>query len=108
LDYGITGAFAIAPEKQKELSWQGVEPSASYLKLGKRAEIPESCFLCDTKAQPLRAGEAPAKPSPDAKRPVPSITEMCGSIEVVVVSGGTKAYWSGGDFSHITGMAVDK
>ena len=33
---------------------------------------------------------------------------MGNSIEVVVVGGGTNTYWSGGDFSHVTSIAVDK
>jgi hypothetical protein len=85
---------------------KGVEPYASYLKLGEGAEIPESRFLRDPNAQPLRAGEVPPKTDPAAK-PVPR-SEMGNSIEVVVVGGGTNTYWSGGDFSHVTSIAVDK
>jgi hypothetical protein len=95
-------------EKQKEMGKQGVEPYASYLKLGEGAEIPESRFLRDPNAQPLRAGEMPPKPAPGAKRPATPMSEMGNSIEVVVVGGGTNTYWSGGDFSHVTSISVDK
>jgi hypothetical protein len=68
----------------------GVEPFASYLKLGETAEVPVSRFV----RTPPRRAQADAPPrSP---------------IEVLAVGGGTNTYWSGGDFSHLVSASIDK
>jgi len=91
--------------KQKEMGEQGVEPYASYLKLGEGAEIPESRYLRQT---PGQRSKDPAS-APTAGRPFSKdILEAENSIEIVVVGGGTNTYFSGGDFSHLSSANVDK
>ncbi len=68
----------------------GVEPYASYLKLGEGAEIPVSRFL--------------RRPRPGAPTDAPPSS----AIEVLVTGGGTNTYWSGGDFSYVASASVDK
>lgn len=74
---------------------KGIEPYASYLKLGKNSVIPVSRFT----------GEAvmgvPVNPSVNFPR---SLTP----IEIIVMGGKTNTYWSGGDFSYATSASVDK
>ncbi|HLB30307.1 MAG TPA: UGSC family (seleno)protein [Gammaproteobacteria bacterium] len=70
----------------------GVEPYASYLKLGEGDEVPVSRYTpagASTRADAL-AG-APQNP-----------------IEIVTVGGGTNTFWSGGDFSYVASASVDK
>ncbi len=68
----------------------GVEPFASYLKLGETAEVPVSRFV--------RTPPRGAQPGAPPRTP----------IEVIAVGGGTNTYWSGGDFSHIVSASIDK
>jgi len=74
---------------------QGIEPYASYLKLGKSAVIPVSRFT----------GEAvmgvPVNPSVNFPR---SSTP----VEIIVMGGKTNTYWSGGDFSYQSSASVDE
>ena len=67
----------------------GVEPYASYLKMGD-ADIPFQRFY--------RRGRPGAPPIPNPKS----------SIEVIVLGGETNTYWAGGDFSYVTSASVDK
>ena len=67
----------------------GVEPYASYLKMGD-GEIPFQRFY--------RRGRPGAPPDPNPKS----------SIEVIVMGGETNTYWAGGDFSYVTSVSVDK
>ena len=69
----------------------GVEPYASYLKLGESDEVPVSRFIRGTTARA------------DGLVGVPSNT-----IEIVTVGGGTNTFWSGGDFSYVASASVDK
>jgi hypothetical protein len=68
----------------------GVEPFASYLKLGEGAEIPVSRFM--------------RRPRPGSPTDAPPTS----AVEVLVTGGGTNTYWSGGDFSYIASASVDK
>ena len=76
-------------EEEYEKAKQGVEPYASYLKLGKTAEVPVSRFV---RRQP--AGGIGDQPSPDP-------------IEIVTVGGGTNTFWSGGDFGYVGSVSID-
>ncbi len=83
--------------RQEELrqAERGVEPYASYIKLGENNVIPVSRFT----------GEAvmgvPVNPSVNFPRsPTP--------IEIIVMGGKTNTYWSGGDFSYASSTTVDK
>lgn len=67
----------------------GVEPYASYLKMGD-ADIPFQRFY--------RRGRPGGPPDPNPKS----------SIEVIVLGGETNTYWAGGDFSHVVSASVDK
>lgn len=69
----------------------GVEPYASYLKLGPTAEIPVSRFTNAPRGGGLTS--APRNASP---------------IEIVAVGGGTNTFWSGGDFSYVGSASIDK
>ncbi len=91
--------------KQKEMGKQGVEPYASYLKLGEGAEIPESRYI----RRPFPQGAAAKPPAGAASGGAPQgPAEESYSIEIIVVGGGTNTYWSGGDFSYMSSAAVDK
>jgi len=67
----------------------GVEPYASYLKMGD-GEIPVTRYV--------RRGRPGAPPDPNPKS----------SVEVIVLGGETNTYWFGGDFSHTASASVDK
>lgn len=69
---------------------QGIEPYASYLKLGDKDEVPVSRYVPRGQAPGAVAGTAPPNP-----------------IEIVVTGGGTNTFWSGGDFSYVTSANVD-
>ena len=77
--------------RQNELkqAQAGVEPYASYLKMGD-AEIPVSRFW----RRPRPGAPADAKPT--------------SSIEIIVLGGETNTYWSAGDFSYTASASVDK
>jgi len=79
-----------SPTNRKTLedAKNGVEPYASYLKLGDDADIPVSRF-----ARRPRAGAASGT--------------MTG-VEVIVLGGGTNTYWFGGDFSYVKSASVDE
>jgi hypothetical protein len=83
--------------RQEELkkAKEGVEPFASYLKLGEGDIIPISRF-----AGRVVLG-TPVNPSVNfpASRT---------AIEIIVTGGGTNTYWSGGDFSFAVGASIDK
>lgn len=66
----------------------GVEPYASYLKLGDDADIPVTRFV--------------RRPRPGA-----ASGSMSG-IEVLVMGGETNTYWLGGDFNYVMSASVDK
>jgi hypothetical protein len=68
----------------------GIEPFASYLKLGEEANIPVSSYLRKS-PQGTPSGSGPAT-----------------SIGLIVVGGGTNAYWAGSDFSYATSSSVDR
>jgi hypothetical protein len=68
----------------------GIEPFASYLKLGEESNIPVSSYLRkSSQGTPLGPGAAT-------------------SIGLIVVGGGTNAYWAGSDFSYATSSSVDR
>jgi hypothetical protein len=73
----------------------GVEPFASYLKLGEGAVIPVSRFIGRVvMGTPVNASvDFPASPTP---------------IEIVVTGGGTNTCWAGGDFSYASSASIDK
>jgi len=69
---------------------QGVEPFASYLKMGPDADIPVSRFV------PRRwPGAPPNSPLPN-------------TIEMIVMGGETNTYWLGGDFRYTVTTSIDK
>ncbi len=77
--------------RQNELkqAQAGVEPYASYLKLGD-GEIPVSRFV--RRARP--SGPSDARPG--------------SPVEIIVLGGETNTYWFGGDFSYSASASVDK
>jgi hypothetical protein len=82
-------------QQEMQQAREGVEPFASYLKLGEGDVVPVSRFK----------GEAvmgvPVNPSVNFPRsPTP--------IEIIVMGGKTNTYWSGGDFSYATSASIDK
>lgn len=77
-------------DKEMEQAKQGVEPYASYLKMGPDADIPVTRF------EPRRFPGMPA----DA--PVPN------TIEMFVMGGETNTYWLGGDFRYTLTTSIDK
>jgi hypothetical protein len=88
-------------ERQIEQGKKGVEPYASYLKLGPNADIPESRYL--------RSRDAAGAAAPTSGRAFSQDTLTSdNSIEVVVVGGGTNTYWSGGDFGYLTTAVIDQ
>jgi hypothetical protein len=76
-------------QKEMKQGQDGVEPYASYLKMG-AAELPEQRFW--RRSRP--GASPPPKPS--------------SSVEVVVLGGETNTYWMGGDFSYTASASVDK
>jgi hypothetical protein len=83
-------------EKELEQAKQGVEPFASYLKVGENGVIPMSRFAERlTLGVPVNAfgGGLPANYTP---------------IEILVTGGGTNTYWSGGDFTYSSSVSIDK
>ena len=78
-------------EDEYKQARQGVEPYASYLKLGDTAEIPVSRFTSRPRGGGLTAAPRNANP-----------------IEIVSVGGGTNTFWSGGDFSYVGSASIDK
>jgi hypothetical protein len=71
----------------------GVEPYASYLKMGD-GEIPFQRFY--RRGRP--GGPPDPNPNPNPKS----------SIEIIVLGGETNTYWAGGDFSHVTSVSIGK
>ena len=68
----------------------GIEPFASYLKLGEESNIPVSSYLRKS------------------SQGTPSGPGAATSIGLIVVGGGTNAYWAGSDFSYATSSSVDR
>ena len=92
-----TPAWLYWQTRQEELkkAKEGIEPYASYLKLGEKGVIPISRF-----AERIVIG-TPVNPSvnfPASSTP----------IEIIVTGGGTNTYWSGGDFSYAASASIDK
>jgi hypothetical protein len=88
-----TPAWLYWQTRQNELkqAQAGVEPYASYLKLGD-GEIPVSRYV--RRPRPGAPADADAKPT--------------SSIEIIVLGGETNTYWFGGDFSYTASASVDK
>jgi hypothetical protein len=80
-----------------EQARKGVEPFASYLKVGENGVIPMSRFTGNlTLGVPVNAfafGTLAADRTP---------------IEIIVTGGGTNTYWSGGDFMYSGSASIDK
>ncbi len=74
---------------------EGVEPYASYLKLGEKGVLPISRFTED-----IVIG-TPVNPSVNFPR-------SSAPIEIIVTGGGTNTYWSGSDFHHAVSVSIDK
>jgi hypothetical protein len=83
-------------EDQLKQAKSGVEPFASYLKLGEIASLPVSPFM----GRPF-AAKAPTQGKVPAGPPR-------SPIEIIVVGGGTNAFWVAGDFSYVSSASVDK
>ncbi len=92
-----TPAWLYWQTRQEELrkAKEGVEPYASYLKLGENGVIPLSRF-----AERLEIG-TPVNPSVNFPR---SSTP----IEIIVTGGGTNTYWTGSDFSYAASASIDE
>jgi hypothetical protein len=71
---------------------QGVEPYASYLKLGESAEVPVSRF----------------GPNAGPSGGLSATSAASFSIEIITLGGGTNTFWSGGDFAYVASASVDK
>jgi hypothetical protein len=82
-------------QKELEQAKKGVEPFASYLKVGENGVIPISRFAERlTIGVPVNAFSGfPAYRTP---------------IEIIVTGGGTNTYWSGGDFAYSASVSIDK
>ncbi len=83
-------------QKELEQAKKGVEPFASYLKVGENGVIPISRF-----AENLTIGvpvNAFGSGFPTIRTP----------IEIIVTGGGTNTYWSGGDFSCSSSVSIDR
>ncbi|MCC6201988.1 MAG: hypothetical protein IT494_03165, partial [Gammaproteobacteria bacterium] len=93
-------------EQLLEQAKNGVEPYASYLKLGETAEIPVSRFV--RRGPPGGMAGPAGAPAGGAAAAAPAGMPQRTPIEVVAVGGGTNTYWSGGDFSHVTSTSIDK
>lgn len=91
-------------EKLREMGKQGVEPYATYLKLGPGAEIPESRYI---RQSPRQQSKDPASAPTSGRAFSRDSLDAENSIEVVVVGGGTNTYWSGGDFGYLSSTSVD-
>jgi hypothetical protein len=87
-----TPAWLYWQTRQKELkdAQAGVEPYASYLKLGDGADIPVTRFV-----------HRPRQGSAAAGAPL-------SGIEIIVLGCETNTYWFGGDFSYVVSASVDK
>jgi hypothetical protein len=83
-------------EEQLKQAKLGVEPFASYLKLGEIASLPVSPFT----RRPVAAKAPPQGQMPASPRRTP--------IEIIVVGGGTNAFWVAGDFSYVSSASVDQ
>jgi hypothetical protein len=87
--------------REKEMAKKGVEPYATYLKMGPGAEIPESRYL--------RSRDAAKPATPTSGRAFSQDTLASdNSIEIVVVGGGTNTYWSGGDFGYLSSANINQ
>ncbi|MFC1839324.1 UGSC family (seleno)protein [Thermodesulfobacteriota bacterium] len=88
-------------ERQMEMGKNGVEPYASYLKLGPDANIPESRFI----RMPVRKQDTRTESGRAFLR---DTIDTDNSLEIIVVGGSTNTYWGGGDFSYMSSALVDK
>ncbi len=93
---------------------EGIEPFASWLKLGNMAFLPTSPFRRPASAKEAPKTGVPAKAdsgksvlSAPAQAPAKAPTRSQ-PIEIIVVGGGTNPYWVGGDFSYISSTSIDK
>jgi hypothetical protein len=88
-----TPAWLYWQTRQNELkqAQAGVEPYASYLKLGEDTDIPVSRFMRRPRPAAAAIGIAPTA-----------------GVEIIVMGGETNTYWMGGDFSYVTSASVDK
>lgn len=82
-------------ENELKQAKAGVEPYATYLKMGPSMVIPVSRYTRES-------------PTPSAFMASKETAESATTIEIVVTGGGTNTFWSGGDFSHVTSTSVDK
>jgi len=81
-------------QEELEKAKEGMQPYASYLKLGQKDVIPLSRFT-----QNLVIG-TPVNPSVNFPR---SSTP----IEIIVTGGGTNTYWTGTDFGYATSAPIN-
>jgi len=73
----------------KEQAAKGVEPFASYLKMGDDAEIPFNRFVARAPYGAPEGGHRSA-------------------VEIIVLGGETNTYWFGGDFGYMMSASIDK
>jgi hypothetical protein len=91
-------------ERQIEMGKNGVEPYASYLKLGENADIPESRYV----RTPFRKQGNSDTRTESGRAFIRDRIDKDNSLEILVVGGGTNTYWGGGDFSYMSSALVDK
>ncbi len=96
-------------ENQLKQANEGIEPFASWLKLGANASLPVSPFLRGGAAKAaVEQGGASAKApkAPPQGSAAKGPTRM--PIEIIVMGGGTNPYWIAGDFSYVSSASIDK
>ncbi len=114
--------WARGPNQLKQAK-EGIEPFASYLKLGDMSFVPVSPFIRPSpkagsggkiaaKGNPGQGGSA-AKVSPKASAKVGASDrefppDSSVPLDIIVVGGGTNPYWVGGDFRYVSSASVDK
>jgi hypothetical protein len=72
---------------------EGVEPYASWLKLGTGGTVPASRYKGMRSSSNFIASKGDADFRP--------------SVEIVVTGGGTNTFWAGGDFSYVGSSSID-
>jgi hypothetical protein len=91
-------------ERQIEMGKNGVEPYASYLKLGDNAVIPQSRYV----RSPMPKNGIGDTRTESGRAFLRDEIDTDNSLEIIVVGGGTNTYWGGGDLSYMSSALVDK
>jgi hypothetical protein len=103
--------WARGPNQLKQAK-EGIEPFASWLKLGDMAFVPVSPFLRPVRKTASGPKSPPGQGAVPAKAP-PKVAPKSGApagqppIDIIVVGGGTNPYWVGGDFRYVASASID-